>query len=136
MESDKTIAIFAKEGLVVQREYYSGQMFAALDWLVRGTGPHYINGMFHGATPANLYASIKLFLMRRFLLRLNRFLGYRKLDLTKSRPILKRPIVRLAAKLATTLDRGLMTLARWEWEHRRHNKGGSVQYLVFLKEAG
>jgi ubiquinone/menaquinone biosynthesis C-methylase UbiE len=136
MESNKTIALFAKEGLVVKHEYYSGQMFAALDWLVRGTGPHYINGMFHGVTPANLYASIKLFLMRRFLLRLNRFLGYRKLDLTKSRSILKRPIVRLAAKLATTLDRGLMTLARWEWEHRRHNKGVSVQYLVFLKEAG
>lgn len=133
MESERTIAIFAREGLVVQHEYYSGQMFAALDWLVRGTGPHYINAMFHGVTPLNRYASIKLSLMRKFLLGLNRFLGYRELDLTKLRSPLKQPIARLVAKTAAAFDKGLMTLAHWEWEHRRRNKGGSVQYLVFKK---
>jgi ubiquinone/menaquinone biosynthesis C-methylase UbiE len=135
MESTQSIALFAKEGLALRQEFYSGQLFASLDWLVRGTGPHYINGMFRGVTPVSQYASIKLFLMRQLLLRLNRFLGYRKLDLGKSRPFPKQLVARLLTRAAAVMDLGLMKLARWEWTRRRHTRNGAVQYLIFEKAA-
>lgn len=135
MESAKTIALFRKEGLELLHEFYSGQFFAALDWLVRGTGPHYINGMFRSAIPVNSLASVQLRLMRRLLLGTNRYLGYRSLDLTKRRSMLKSIFVRLASKGASKLDEGIMKLARREWDRHRENKAGSVQYLIFQKTA-
>jgi len=135
MESDQTITMFETQGLVLHREFYSGQYFAALDYLVRGTGPHYINSMFTGVTPRNRYAAIKLLLMRRLLLGLNRYIGLKRIDLSKKRSIIKQAAARLVRKIATVLDKGLMRLARWEWDHRRSNKAGSVQYLIFRKAA-
>lgn len=133
LESAQTIAIFRKEGLVLQQEFYSGQFFATLDWLVRGTGPHYINGMFRNALPANRAAAIRLALLQRLLLGMNRFLTYRNIDLTKRRPLLKRLAVRLASGGASMLDNGIMKLAQREWDRHRDNKSGSVQYLIFKK---
>jgi SAM-dependent methyltransferase len=135
LESDQTIALFSNAGLTLRKEFYSGQFFASLDWLVRGTGPHYIKAMFSDAIPVNLYASIRLFLMRKFLLGLNRFLGFRNTDLEKSRSALKQPVVRLVAKTSSTVDRAIMKFARQEWDRHRDNRGGSVQYLIFQKAA-
>lgn len=135
MESAQTIALFRKEGLELRHEFYSGQFFAALDWLVRGTGPHYINGMFRGVIPVSSLASIKLFLMRKLLIGLHRFLRYRNLDLTKRRAFLKQSIVRLVSRIASNLDDRIMKLARREWNIHREDKAGSVQYLIFEKVA-
>lgn len=135
MESAQTIALFRKEGLELRHEFYSGQFFAALDWLVRGTGPHYINGMFRGVIPVSSLASIKLFLMRKLLIGLHRFLRYRNLDLTKRRAFLKQSIVRLVSRIASNLDDRIMKLARREWDIHREDKAGSVQYLIFEKVA-
>jgi len=111
MESAQAIALFRKEGLELRHEFYSGQFFAALDWLVRGTGPHYINGMFRSAVPVNALASVQLRLLRKLLLGVNRFLSYKDLDLTKRRSMLKQPIVRLVSKTASMLDKAIMKLA-------------------------
>lgn len=78
---------------------------------------------------------MQLRLLRKLLLGVNRFLNYKNLDLTKRRSILKQPVVRLVSKTASLLDEGIMKLARREWDHRRDNKAGSVQYLVFQKTA-
>jgi ubiquinone/menaquinone biosynthesis C-methylase UbiE len=133
IDSAQTITYFKKEGLELLQEFYSGQFFAALDWLVRGTGPHYINGMFRGVVPVSTYASLKLLLMHQLLLRLNRFLGFKNLDLTKPRSIFKQPLVRLAARTSSLVDSWIKTQARREWDLRRDDKRGSVQYLIFQK---
>jgi ubiquinone/menaquinone biosynthesis C-methylase UbiE len=133
MPSEQTIALFKQQGLAVHTEFYSGQLFAALDWLVRGTGPAYINQFFRSCVPVGRLAAIKLATMRRLFLFLHRFLGYRRLDTTKPRPILKQIAVRLTQKIAAIADRSILKLARWEWDHRRHRKNGSAQYLVFAK---
>lgn len=135
LKSAQTITFFNKEGLTLRHEFYSGQFFAALDWLVRGTGPHYINGMFRSAIPVSSLASVQLRLMRKLLLGVNRFLGYKNLDLTKRRSMLKQPLVRLVSKAASMLDEGIMKLAHREWDRHRDNKAGSVQYLIFQKTA-
>lgn len=135
IESETTIAKFEEHGLVLQSEFYSGQRFASLDWLIRGTGPHYIKGLFHGVTPKNQYVAVKLRLMRQLLLSLNRLHGYRKLDLTRRRSAPKQLLARLVVKSARVLDNRLTVLAHREWERDRHHKGGSVQYLVFRKPA-
>ena len=108
-------------------------MFAALDWLIRGTGPAYINRLFGSCAPVNRVSAIKLATMRRVSLLLYRFLGYRRLDTSKPRPMLKQIAVSLTQKAAAFADRSMVNLARWEWNHRRHAKNGSAQYLVFMK---
>ena len=133
--SEKTIALFEQQGLAIQAEYYSGQFFASLDWLARGTGPAYINPIFGSCEPVNQFAAIKLAAMRRFLLFLYRFLAYKRLDLTKQRPALKQIAVLVTQKISSLVDRSIMELARWEWNYRRHAKNGSVQYLVLKKVA-
>lgn len=133
--SEKTIALFEQHGLAIQTEFYSGQFFASLDWLARGTGPAYINRIFGSCKPVNQFAAIKLAAMRRFLLFLYRFLAYKRLDLTKQRSPLKQIAVLVTHKIASLVDRSIMELARWEWNYRRHSKNGSVQYLVLKKIA-
>ncbi len=133
MESEKTIAMFASQGLALERELYSGQYFAALDWLVRGTGPHYINGLFSSALPRNRWAAVRLKLMHRGLLGLYRFIGFKDIDLGRKRSPLKHQAARFVRAAAASVDQGLMRLARWEWRHRRNNRAGSVQYLVMRK---
>lgn len=133
MPSDKTIALFEEQGLIIQTQFYSGQLFAALDWLIRGTGPAYINRIFGSCKPINQVAAIKLATMRRLLLFINRFLGYKRLDLRKRRPPLKHAAVLATQKVAATVDRSIVELARREWDHRRQEKHGSAQYLVFRK---
>jgi len=135
VESAKTIAFFRKEGNELRHEFYSGQFFAALDWLVRGTGPHYINGMFRSAIPVNWLASAQLRMMHKLLLGVNRFLGYKNLDLTKNRSMIKKLPVLLVSKAASMLDKGIIRFARREWDRDRNNKAGSVQYLIFQKAA-
>ena len=135
MPSKQTISLFAHHGLAIQTEFYSGQLFASLDWLVRGTGPAYINRFFKSCNPVNRFASIKLAIMRHLLLFLYRFLAYKRLDLTKRRPPLKQITVLVTQKIAFLVDRSIMKLARWEWDNRRHTKNGSVQCLVFKKVA-
>jgi ubiquinone/menaquinone biosynthesis C-methylase UbiE len=133
MPSAQAIALFKQQGLVIRTEFYSGQLFAALDWLVRGTGPAYINRFFGSCKPVNRFASIKLAIMRHLLLSLNRFLGYKDLDLVKRRPPLKQAAVLITQKIASLIDRSIMELARWEWNYRHHTKNGSAQYLVLKK---
>jgi SAM-dependent methyltransferase len=134
MESRRAIALFEAQGLRLEREFYSGQYFAALDWLIRGTGPHYINGLFSDVTPRGRYAAVKAAVTRRVLLGLNRLVGFKQLDLTRNRTLFKRIAARFVRALAVGVDRGLLRLAFREWEHRRTDKRGSVQYLVFRKE--
>lgn len=122
MTSDETIALFRQQGLAIQVEFYSGHFFAAFDWLVRGTGPAYINRFFGSCKPINSFAKIKLVAMQRFLLFLNRFLGYKGLDLAKRRPAPKQTVVLVTQKIANFVDRSIMQLARWEWDHKRHKK--------------
>lgn len=133
MPSEQTIALFKQQGLTIQEEFYSGHFFAALDWLVRGTGPAYINRFFGSCKPINPFAAIRLAAMRRFLLFLNRFLGYKGLNLVKRRPAPKQAVVLVTQKIAALVDRSIMELARWEWNYRCHAKNGSAQYLVFRK---
>ena len=135
LESAQTITFFNKEGLTLRHKFYSGQFFAALDWLVRGAGPHYINGMFRSVIPVSSLASFQLRLMRKLLIGVNRFLGYKNLDLTKRRSMLKQPLVRLVSKVASMLDAGIMKRARREWDRHRDNKAESVQNLIFQKSA-
>jgi SAM-dependent methyltransferase len=134
MESSKAIELFARQRLHLMREFYSGQFFASLDWLVRGTGPHYINGLFNGKTPRSRFAVIELSALRRLLLGLHRFIGFRHIDLNRPRAPPKQAAARFIRSLAAAVDNGIMQLARWEWRHRRNSKAGSVQYLVFRKE--
>lgn len=135
MPSEKTIALFKQQGLMIQAEFYSGHLFAAFDWLVRGTGPAYINQFFGSCKPINSFAAIRLAAMRRLLLSLNRFMRYKDLDLVKRRQTLKQAAVLVTQKIAALVDRSIVKLARWEWDHRRHEKNGSAQYLVFRKAA-
>jgi SAM-dependent methyltransferase len=134
MESSKAIALFAAQGMSLQREFYSGQYFAALDWLIRGTGPHYLNGLFRDVTPRSRYMAAKLAVTRRVLLGLNRLIGFKHIDLARKRTLVKRVAARLVRALARVIDGGLKRLALREWERRRTDKAGSVQYLVFSKE--
>lgn len=133
MPSAQTIALFAQEGLAIQTEFYSGQLFAAVDWLVRGTGPAHINRFFDSGRPASRVAAIRLATMRRFFLFLHRFLSYRNLDTTKPRPLPKQIAVSALQKAAAHADRFIVRRARREWDARRHAKHGSAQYLVFRK---
>ncbi|HOM15262.1 MAG TPA: class I SAM-dependent methyltransferase [Rubrivivax sp.] len=133
LESSKTVAAFAAAGLQLEREYYSGQFFASLDWLVRGTGPHYINQMFCGGEPVSGLAAVKLRVLRSVLLRTHRFLRLRDLDVERRRSLPKRVAARLAKTTAATLDRTIHSLAQGEWQRRRTESAGSVQYLVFRK---
>lgn len=135
MPSEKTIALFKQQGLMIQAEFYSGHLFAAFDWLVRGTGPAYINQFFGSCKPKNSFAAIRLAAMRRLLLSLNRFLRYKDLDLVKRRQTLKQTAALVTQKIAALVDHSIVKLARWEWDHRRHEKNGSAQYLVFRKTA-
>ena len=77
MPSEQTIALFKQQGVEIQTEFYSGQLFAALA-LIRGTGPAYINRLFGSCAPVNRVSAIKLATMRRVSLLLYRFLGYRR----------------------------------------------------------
>lgn len=133
VESASTISLFEQHGLTMTIEFYSGHFYASLDWLIRGTGPHYINAMFRGMTPASRYAALKLKLMHRLLLGSNRMLGYQHLDLKRTRQPLKQFLARLVRAAATRADRALLGLARQEWERRRKVKSGSVQYIIFQK---
>lgn len=135
MPSEKTIDLFKQQGLVIKAEFYSGQLFAAMDWLVRGTGPAYINRFFGSCKPVSRLAAIKLAALRRFSLFLYRFLGYRHLDTAKPRPMLKQIAVSVTQKAAAFVDRSMVRLARWEWDSRRQAKNGSAQYLAFSKTA-
>jgi len=135
LRSEKTIELFDQQGLTIQTEFYSGRFFAGLDWLVRGTGPAYINRFFGSCKPVSHVAAVKLAATRRFLMFLHRFLGYKRLDITKPRPMLKQVGVSVIQKTADFLDHSIVRLARWEWNARRYSKQGSAQYLVFGKAA-
>lgn len=135
LESSTTIAAFATAGLQLEREYYSGQFFASVDWLVRGTGPHYINQMFRSGEAVSNFATIKLRLLRELLLRTNRFLRFRDLEVEHRRSLPKRVAARLVRNAARYVDTTIHSLAESEWKRRRHVHAGSVQYLVFRKNS-
>lgn len=134
LESSATVAAFAAAGLQLEQEFYSGQFFASVDWLIRGTGPHYINQMFKGGEPVSAAAAVKLRLLRSVLLRTNRFLRFRDLDTERRRPLPKRVAARLARATATRIDNTLHSLAEGEWMRRRRDNAGSVQYLIFSRD--
>jgi len=133
MASADAIQLFEAQGMRLRREFYSGQLFASLDWLIRGTGPHYINAMFRGVEPAGLVSRVKLRLLYVSLLRANRFLRFQNLDLTRLRSPIKKLAAMLVKGAAMRADATILASARREWNQRRADKGGAVQYLIFQK---
>jgi hypothetical protein len=91
--------------------------------------------MFRGGDPVGRYAALKLWLLRVALLRTNRFLRFRELEVARRRSLPKRLAARLLRGAATYVDGAIGSLAENEWRRRRSDTGGSVQYLVFRKDA-
>ncbi len=133
MRSGETIKLFEERGIKIFSEAYSGQFFSSIDWIVRGTGPWYINRLLKTLTPTGPVSKVRLSVIHIFLFYLNRFINLKNLDIKKPRNPVKQSIVILLKKSALFTDQAIVNLALWEWRHHRHKKNGTVQYLIFKK---
>lgn len=133
LTSDETIELFRNNGLAVVGQRFSGHFFGTIDWLVRGTGPAYINRVFRGR-PANSKAGqFILEVTRRSLIAIHRFLRYQSLDLDKRRNPLKQALVFSAKYGSKSVDALLSLFSSLEWRLLKHRKSGAAQYLIFHK---
>ncbi len=133
MTSDDTVAIFKKYGLANISQLFSGHFFGTIDWLVRGTGPTYINQVYSGRDPVGRLSAIRLDLSRRFLLGMHRLIQMKALDVKKKRNPVKQMAVHAVKQFATAIDKVLPILNALEWKLFRKRKNGAAQYLVFKK---
>lgn len=133
MTSEDTVELFRRHGLEVMEQRFSGHFFGTLDWLIRGTGPAYINQVFRGRPPKSLSARLRLEGTRRVLIGLHRAIRKKSLDIRKRRNPAKQAAVRIAYQLAVGVDRALDVLNAREWARRQGDPAGTAQYLVFRK---
>jgi len=136
MTSEETISLFAKQGLKIVSECYSGQFFGAVDWLCRSTWPEYINRVFRGRRPIDYAAKVKLDIMRRTLLLLNCIVSRKSLELLGRSSSAEKAAAYMVRSVARMTDRLILILALLEWLCLKRSRNGSVQFLVFQKTAG
>jgi SAM-dependent methyltransferase len=135
MSSQETISLFNKNGLILVKQFYSNHFFGWLDWLTRGHFPRDINNMFLSRKPINFMAKLRLQMIRRMLLVLNRIIGLKSLDVSKKRKLPKQTTAFAIKTLAKSIDRLVVFFAFLEWLFCRHRPNGSAQYLVFKKSS-
>lgn len=133
MSSTDTVALFARNGLELVAQYFSGQFFGTIDWLSRGTGPAYINRVFRGRPAKSLPAQLRLEVTRRLLLGLHKLIRKKSLDISRKRNPVKQAAVLLTRRLAVGADRALELLTTREWDRQKHDPAGTAQFLVFRK---
>ena len=128
--SDETIALFAKHGMTLNSQRFSGHFFGDVDWLVSGTSPEYIDRLFAARPARTRLGRFNLALTRRGLVGMNRLLKYRSVEPNPGLNGVGDRIRRLLARMAKA---GIAAGSELEWRYLSRRSSGSAQFLVFSK---
>jgi hypothetical protein len=107
--------------------------FGTIDWLCRAAGPAYINRVFAGRPAIGPFAKLRLELIRKTLLAVQRLIAGKSLDLTQKRNPFRQTAVVVVKHIAVVADHLLVWLSSLEWRFLKRREHGTAQYLVFHK---